>query len=110
MGKVIESTHPLYGAVEAFASKISRPKEDAEYLIRALEATGYRVIGPEPTEAMLNGLALALPYPDVSEVRFLPAEIVAEARRARVVSAFRMMHATAPTITEAEAISEDADG
>lgn len=45
-------THPLHGAVEALDNARDITISSGVLVIRALEAAGYRVVGPEPTEAM----------------------------------------------------------
>jgi hypothetical protein len=49
----IPTTHPLYGATSALRES-EMTQAEAVAMIRTLERAGYRVVGPEPTEAMLK--------------------------------------------------------
>lgn len=120
----LSKTHPLRGAVAAIDAYLLDSYGEAA--IRALEAAGYRVVGPEPTEAQWGGLARAIvmwcqmtgPHTPVSLLQHLertgetppdwlltdPEMLCLGALSKGTISAFvwRAMLAAAPTITETE--------
>ena len=92
----IPKTHPLYGAVEAMREEFdSISVYGPAYAIRVLEAAGYKVVGPEPTDEMLCELFDG----DLERV-------VDRTLRPWLYDRLQAAIAAAPTITETEKSGE----
>lgn len=120
---ILPETHPLYGAVETVAEQIcqnvfgrnldyfrSLGSDDtvldietkAIGIICALESAGYRVVGPEPTEAeLVAGLRAGNPLGELKDWQRQGFDDSTNTR-AEMADVLRAAIAAAPTITEAE--------
>lgn len=115
----LPKTHPLYGAHQCLAREECMAEMGVGNLcesngtgacqscqnvagkrIRALESAGYRVVGPEPTEAeLVAGLRAGNPLGELVDWQRQGFDDSTNTRE-EMAQVLRAAHAAAPTVTE----------